>query len=171
MSAASIWMRLTGRKPKAKWFTFRRKVEKAEGDALSFEVPILKVDSERRIVFGIVLEPGTPDQTDAQNDWATAPEIEKSCHEWMRGYAARKTAMGLQHEKRAPSVEPVECFLAPCDFEMPGAVAKADGSPAKKVKAGSWVLGVYVGDDKIWKGCKDGSLTGFSIAGTAERIG
>ena len=126
---------------------------------IEHNVPILKVDKERRLVWGVVLEPGDPDHTDAQHDFASAEEIEMSAHDWLRRFHTQKAEMGLQHEKKAPSVEPIESYIAPMDFKM----GETD------VAKGSWVLGAYVGDDSIWEQVKKGELTGYSIGGSAER--
>ena len=37
----------------------------------------------------------------------------------------------------------------------------------KKVKKGSWVLVTRILDEEVWKAVKDGTLTGYSMAGYA----
>lgn len=133
---------------------------KADPGAVTKFVSFLKRDDEKRIVYGIVLEPGDPEHPDAQGDWLKPDQIETAAHDFMRRYRAAKAGLGLQHEKAAPEVDVVENYIAPADFEMNG----------QKVKQGSWVLGSYVGDDKIWKAVKAGELTGYSIGGTGERV-
>jgi len=128
----------------------------AVGKSVEWQVPIFKADPERRLVYGVVLQ---PDIVDSQDDRVSAEEIEKACHDWMRGYHARRTAMGLQHERKAPAVEPVECYLSPDDCQIGG----------QDVKKGSWVLVSYVGDDRTWESVKQGAYSGYSIGGTAER--
>lgn len=39
----------------------------------------------------------------------------------------------------------------------------------QKVVKGTWCMAMHVLDDGIWKRCKDGGLTGFSIGGSAQR--
>jgi cation transport regulator ChaB len=125
----------------------------------SWYVPVLKADGEKRLVYGIVLEPGDPKHFDSQGDWLKPGEIEESAHDFMRRYRTAKATMGLQHEKDAPEVDVVENYIAPSD-------ATLGGEPVKK---GSWVMAVYVGDAAIWKQIKSGELTGFSIGGRGVR--
>ena len=39
----------------------------------------------------------------------------------------------------------------------------------RRVLKGSWVMGVHIIDDALWHSVKDGTLTGFSVGGTAVR--
>lgn len=128
--------------------------EKAERDMVLF-IPIAKVDDEKQIVYGVVLEPET---VDAQGDIISADEIEKACHDFMRNYRAQKSAMGLMHKREAPEIDVVECAIAPADFKI----------GKQKVKKGSWYMGSYVSSKKIWKDIKDGKLTGYSIGGRGQ---
>jgi cation transport regulator ChaB len=122
-------------------------------------IPITKVDLERRLVYGIVLEPGDPEHVDAQGDWLKPEEIEQSCHEFMKRYRAQETKMRLQHEQDAPKVSIVECYIAPADFVL--------GEQA--VLKGSWVVASHVNDEQLWEQVKAGELTGYSIGGVGER--
>ncbi len=115
-------------------------------------VPITKSDDEKRIAYGVVLE---PDTTDAQGDAQRPDEVEKACHNFLRKYNKQKAAMGYMHKRQAPEIEIVECAIAPADFML----------NKQTVKKGSWYIGAYVGNNKIWKDIKDGRLTGFSIGG------
>ena len=36
------------------------------------------------------------------------------------------------------------------------------------MKAGSWIMSVKVHDATIWKGVKEGKITGFSIGGMSK---
>jgi len=128
--------------------------------AKAWYVPIAKADPDKRIVYGIVLQPGDEKNVDAQHDFVTADEIEVAAHDFMRRYRAQKAALGIQHEKEAPSIDIVENYIAPADFTLNG----------REVLKGSWVMGAYVGDDAAWRAVKDGSLSGFSIGGRGERI-
>ena len=55
---------------------------------------------------------------------------------------------------------PVESFIAPMDMAV-------DGDTIKK---GSWVVGVKIKDDAIWKAVQNGELNAFSIGGQGVRI-
>jgi hypothetical protein len=108
---------------------------------------------ELRYVSGIVLE---PDTVDGQGDTYSAEEIRKSEWLWME----RFQNIGLQHKALVNgSVNVVESYIAPVDMNVNGS----------QIKAGTWMLGVHVVDDALWAAIKNGQLTGFSIAGFAQR--
>jgi cation transport regulator ChaB len=121
-------------------------------------IRLLKAAPERRLVYGVVLEPGDPEHVDTQGDFIPADEIEKSCHAYMRQYRVGKATLGWQHEREAEA-DIVECYIAPVGFQM------GKGT----VKAGSWMLVCRVADDDIWEQVKKGELTGYSIGGIGER--
>ncbi len=117
-------------------------------------VPIIKVDEEKRLVTGIVLE---PDEIDAQKDTISPDVIELAAHDFLADYNNR-TKMGLMHKVFGDiGVELVESWIAREDGEM-------NGSPVKK---GSWLMTVKVLTNTLWKKIKDGEITGFSIGGVA----
>jgi DNA adenine methylase len=125
--------------------------EQAVAKALSLYVPIAKVDDERRLVYGGVLEPGVED---TQGDIATAEAIEEACHRWL----ARYRVVGEQHHKVARPVEVVECYVAPQAIVL----------GAQGFRKGTWILGVRVVSDSLWRDVKAGVYTGFSIGGYGE---
>ncbi len=118
--------------------------------------PIRKAATDRRLVYGIVLE---PDSEDAQGDIIRADEIEAACHDFNRRLALQRAVMGEQHE-RVAAVEVLQSYIAPVDFELEG----------QTVTKGSWVLVSFVGDDRMWEEVKSGELTGYSIGGIGERV-
>jgi hypothetical protein len=112
-----------------------------------------KAGEEKRIVFGIVLEPG---ETDAHKDTVSEEEIEVAAHRWLAKYQNR----GLQHSKLANhQTEIYESFIAPADMTIGG----------QKVKKGSWLLMLHILDKKLWDDIKAGKFTGFSMGGFARR--
>ena len=120
-------------------------------------VPIRKVDTERRLVYGIVLEPGSPENTDAHKDWVSAPVIETTSHAFLSRYH-RQSQLGVQHTVFGEiGVDLVESYIAPVDFEM-------GGEPVSK---GTWVMVTKVVDDALWEDVKAGKITGYSIGGVA----
>ena len=134
-----------------------KKSEDVRSDAdvdIDILFPIAKVD-ERRLITGIVLEPGI---VDAHKDFETAQTIEDAAHNFLRKYN-QQTRMGLQHTMfGAIGVDLVESYLAPQDFDMGG----------EGVRKGSWVITVKVHDDGLWDRIKKGEITGFSIGGSAK---
>jgi len=116
-----------------------------------YEVPISKLDEEKHIVYGVVLE---PESEDTQGDVISAEEIEKTAHLFMM----RARRIGLSHRRRIEAF-PVESFLAPVNFSF-------ENQPVKK---GSWVLGVKIFDEQIWQDVKAGFLGAFSVGGFGTR--
>ena len=116
-----------------------------------FNVPIQKIDDERQIVFGVVLE---PDSVDAQGDKISSEEIEKAAHKFM----VKSRVIGEGHSKTTKA-EPVESYIAPSDFKL----------GEESIKKGSWVLGVHVPDAGLWAKIKNGELNSYSIGGFGIR--
>lgn len=159
-----------------KWFGFRTRIGQdatkpaiwysapsrreppLSGDPVAKFVPFLKA-AEEQVVYGVVLEPGDARHPDTQGDWVRADEIEPAADDFMRRYRRQKAAIGRQHRTVA-EVDILQSFIAPEDMRIDG----------KAVKAGSWVLKCYIGDDGIWEDVKAGRLTGFSIGGLGERV-
>jgi hypothetical protein len=122
-------------------------------ETFAYETPILKVDKEERMVYGVVLEPET---VDAQKDFVTAAEIRKTAHDFMEN----TQKIGLQHEDFKKKFKIMESYIAPEDFQ----VGKTT------VKKGSWLLAVRVISNDVWKKVKKGEITGFSIGGEGTRV-
>jgi hypothetical protein len=114
------------------------------------QVPIFAA-TDKQIVYGVVME---PDVTDSQGDRTTAETIERAAHAFM----VRSRIVGDSHKAKAAAY-PVESYIAPSDIEVAG----------QKVKAGSWIMGIYVADQKLWQAIKNGEYTGLSIGGRAIR--
>jgi DNA adenine methylase len=110
--------------------------------------------NDERFVLGIVLEPET---VDAQGDIYSADEIRTAAHRFMEEFGG----LGLMHRMRVNGrVKVLESYIAPADFTI-GDV---------RVRKGTWLLAVHVLDDGLWSQVKDGTLTGFSIGGSARRV-
>lgn len=114
---------------------------------------IAKTDSEeQRLVYGIVYE---PDELDAHGDFMTSEEIEKAAHQFLKD--ARN--VDKQHNFQKGYGEVVESYIAPQNFQV----------GEETVKKGSWVL-VTKASEEIWNDIKNGKITGYSMAGTAEVV-
>lgn len=121
-------------------------------------VPLIKMDEEKRLVTGVVLE---PDEVDAHGDFERADTIQRAAHKFLADFNTR-TKLGIQHSIFGDiGVDLVESFIAPMDLIMGGHL----------VKSGSWVMVVKVIDDVIWQAVKSGAITGFSIGGVATVAG
>jgi len=122
-------------------------IMKAEGYAT-----ILKADEDKRIVCGVVLEPGT---FDLQRDRLSADEIRRSGEDYLK-----ESRIFFDRHRKPARAELVKFWFAEDDQKVLGQL----------VKAGSWVLCVHVSDDKIWDKIKRGEYTGFSVGGRGVRI-
>jgi hypothetical protein len=112
---------------------------------------IAKADDEKRLVYGIVLEPNT---IDLQGDTITVDTIEQAAHDFL----AQSRAVGDMHSGPADA-EVVESYLTPADGEMGG----------QSFKTGTWIMAVKVNSLSLWELIKAGEYTGFSIGGFGAR--
>jgi hypothetical protein len=112
--------------------------------------------ADERYVLGVVLEPLTVEDADAQGDIYDAPTIKRAAHMYMQRYQN----VGLQHKEMVSDrVILVESYIAPVQMNLGGTI----------IKAGSWMMAVRVDDDEMWAAVKSGAITGFSIGGWATR--
>lgn len=142
----------------------KRRTRKMEKD-----LPILKIDEEKRVVYGVVLDPYI---VDTQGDWSPPSEVEKTAHGWME----ISRTIGLRHKAEANAI-PVESFLMP--YPSDDDYKRAMGNrPHRVIKfkfgsgfvhSGSWVLGTKIRDEPTWVLVKSGELGSYSIGGHGER--
>lgn len=134
----------------------------------SLVVPISKADSEKQIVYGVVLDPY---QVDSQDDWVPPKAVEETAHRWL----AESRVIGLDHSEVAKA-HPVESYMVPYpsredyDNAMANEPHRAYTMPFGDdiVHSGSWVLGTKLGDEE-WASVKDGELNAYSIGGYGNR--
>jgi len=135
-------------------YSLPRKVEelkKTYSSKFDRQVKIAKSDIDRRLVYGVVLE---PEVIDAHNDIVSIDEIENAAH----NYLIKSRMIGDQHSKPAKA-DIVESYIAPADLDIGG----------QQIKKGSWVMVTKVHDDNMWSGIKKGAYTGYSIGGYAVK--
>jgi len=125
-----------------------------EGTADLF-VPIAKIDTDRQIVTGIVLEPG---EVDAQNDTVSDEVIERASINFLSRYNS-ETQLGLMHKAFGDIGLQLAASWVALTNQTLG---------KKKVKRGSWLMSMKVIDSKLWERVKKGEFTGFSIGGVAK---
>lgn len=128
-----------------------------EEDTVKTENVAKSVNTEKRLFTAVVLRPNVPD---AHGDIYDEDTVEKACHSFSQ--FCRKA--NLQHivDVENDAISFVENYVAPQDFQLgEGMVMKGD-----------WVATAKVNDDEIWKMCKDGTFTGFSVGclATTEKI-
>lgn len=128
-------------------------IKSEEEPSLQKEVPIVKTDEEKRLVTGLVYEPGVED---SHGDFMTAEEIEKAAHLFMEEYQE----VDKQHNWEGGYGKVVESWVAKADTHMGDQV----------VTKGSWCMTVKVEDEETWQEIKKGEVTGFSMGGVGERI-
>ncbi len=126
--------------------------EYTKKSAKDYFVPIIKADEEKRLIYGIVME---PDSVDSQGDKTTAEEIEKAAHKFM----LNSQIIYNEHEKPEPDCNVVESYICPQNIKM----GESD------IKKGSWVMVTHCAKDELWEQVKKGGFTGYSIKGFAQR--
>ncbi len=108
---------------------------------------------EERFVLGVVLE---PEVEDTQGDIYSPEEVRNACHHFMED--ARK--IGYMHRSLlGQGAAILENYITPVAFQING----------QAVKAGTWLLGLRIHDKGVWQDIKDGTITGYSIGGSALR--
>lgn len=135
------------------------------GDMFKFENEIVlrKANWDKKLVYGVVYE---PDTVDTHGDWATAEEIEKAAHNFMRNVRASGKWTNKDHkageEGELSGVEIVESFIAPVAFMYEGTDAV--------VKKGSWVIVSKVLNPDLQKAIESGDTAAYSMEGTGNRV-
>lgn len=117
-------------------------------------VPILKMDEEKRMVYGVVY---SPNEEDAHGDFMTKEEIEKASYNFMK--ARRTTNIDKQHDYEADEGFVAESWL----------IRKNDPLFPDEPE-GAWAVGIKVENDETWQQVKDGEITGISMGGFGKRI-
>lgn len=110
---------------------------------------IIKADTNKHYVTGIVYEPMTED---TDGNYMTEEEITKAAHWFMK----HGGDVDLQHcFDKANGVEVVESFVAKSEMDI-------DGVP---IKQGTWLMTMEISNADIWKAIEKGELTGYSMGG------
>lgn len=130
----------------------------------SLRVPVIKVQPEKQIVYGVILDPY---QIDLHDDWIPPAEIEATAHDFL----AKSRVIGLRHKGRAEA-EVVESWveLYPSTKDRDDALQNLPHSVFRRefgsdvLHSGAWVAGVRLSDE-LWALHKRGELDAFSIGG------
>jgi len=132
----------------------KKHVEVDKKEESIFEVPIVKADEEKHLVYGAVL---IPDTRDSQGDIITAEEIEKTAH----AYLIQSRTIDNRHAEALPleKARPVESYILPQNTTL----------GKKELPAGTWIMTVHIPDDGLWEAVKSGELNAFSIYGVGKR--
>ncbi len=126
---------------------------------------IVKVDTDRRLITGVVLEPwdGDPETAaahqDSQRDVVRAEVIEEACHAYLRKFN-KGTHLTLMHDDSTEApLELCECWITRTDLTFGD----------ETVRKGTWLMTLYVAGDDEWDLVKRGELDGLSFGGTGRR--
>lgn len=114
-----------------------------------------EVEGERRYVFGVVLEPGV---VDLQGDTYSAETVRQAAHGWMAKGAHR----GVMHEQLGDgAVDVVESVVVPDEA--------GDGWKVgdETLRPGTWLVGMRVKSEALWRRIKGWPEGGFSIGGSS----
>ena len=114
-------------------------------------VKIASVDEEKRVVYGVVIE---PEVEDADGNWATEDEILDAAHK----FALNGMVLKHEHSEEIQDSLVVETYVTPVDMQIGDEL----------VKSGTWILGTKVFSDERWDMVKSGKYTGYSFGGTAK---
>lgn len=122
---------------------------KTESVEKEWFVDFVKVEEEKRLVTGIVVE---PEVEDTYGDVISVEEIEKAMIRFMEG----GPEIRVEHDPDfRPKVAIIENWI-----EREG---RAVGE--QFIKAGTWLMTTKVLDDEVWEMIKDGRLNGYSFRG------
>lgn len=114
-----------------------------------WSVDFIKVEEEKRLVTGVVVEPETED---TYGDIISPEEIEKA----MIGFMEKGPQIRVQHDMNfTPKVAVIENWI-----EREGKVIGENF-----VKAGTWLMTTKINDDEVWEMIKAGKLNGYSFHG------
>lgn len=120
------------------------------------EVMIAKQDDDLRIAYGVVL---IPEFRDGEKDIISADEVRESAHFFM----LRSRVIGFRHRRKSKA-KLVESYLAPQPLTFKGQKG------TQKVPTGTWIIGIFVPDDKEWADIKSGKIAAFSPGGFSRKL-
>ncbi len=107
---------------------------------LNKEIPIIKREEKRRLIFGVVYEPNV---VDAHGDNTTPDELQKAAHKFLE----RHNSINFMHETKINQhAKVVESFIAPITYRENGQTIKKWSSPRssegpRELAKHQWVAG------------------------------
>lgn len=107
---------------------------------------VKSINEDKRLFTAIVLR---PNEVDAHGDIYDAETVEKACHDFTEFCRQGN----LQHIVETQSITFVESHIAKTSYQL------GEG----EVKEGDWLMTARIEDDDLWKACKEGLFTGFSV--------
>lgn len=133
----------------------QKEIEKAESLVPEY-IEICKQNEELRIAYGVVL---IPEFRDGEKDIISSEEIRKAAHFFM----LKSRVIGFRHRRKSKA-KLVESYLAPQPLTFKGQ------NGTQKVPTGTWIIGIFVPNDKEWEDIKSGKINAFSPGGFSRKI-
>jgi hypothetical protein len=113
---------------------------------------------DRRIVYGVVLEPEPFGGRGDGHDETYGPDVvRRAAYGWLASFANLNDSHGRFLSKQ--EIVPVESFIAPVQFSIGGTV----------IPQGAWVVAAKIVSDVLWGRVLTGELSAWSIEGFATR--
>lgn len=119
----------------------------------TYEIDTIEKQDKSHFILGRVM---IPDKVDADNEVISKEETEKAAHQFLQN----SHTIGLVHKHYSPDTYLVENYLAPVDFKKNG----------KTIKENTWIIGVQIDNNEVWKAVNEGKLRAFSIGGWAKKV-
>lgn len=120
------------------------------GTAIDHTFKILKVDNEKRMVFGLVY---SPDEVDTFGDTASAEVIEEAAHRFM--LEKKQDNVDKMHNENPEHGIVVETYIVLAENSM---------FPDDE---GAWAVGIKIQNEKTWEAIKRGDIGGLSMGAKA----
>ena len=118
------------------------------------EIPIIKEQSAKRLVTGIVLK---ANEVDYHGDIYDDDVVEQTAYKFLAQYNV-ETELGVQHTAFDKDIDLYESFV----------VKSGDRFSGIDFDTTAWLVTVKVNDDDTWSKIEKKEITGFSIAGLAK---
>ncbi len=126
----------------------------AEGDDPRKSLAVFfGMEEEQRVMYSVAMDSAGGEWTGGQ--WSPEHIIE-AAHNYMINYQRVTFRHGPDIGKMKVAI--VESFIAPVDM------------PQFDIKAGSWIMGLKIFDDQLWKLVKEGYIVGLSVGGYLKGV-
>ena len=145
---------LVGAAANKRTFVYKSAGAAGRGEEVKISLSNLCKSLDHHMVYGVVY---SPDEIDTQCEYSTADEIEKAAHEFLADLNQRN--VDVEHSFKPEGAYVAESWL------LKGQDERFPGAPE-----GSWAVGIKITDEALWKSVKDGTVSGLSMAGVAEKV-
>lgn len=123
----------------------KKKILKFDSEAIADQASIVPKDEYERLIYSEVYAPNRPDSDGA---FMTADNIKQMAHRFIA--SGKMGQIDLFHDNNVvDGCVVVESFIA------------REGDPT--FIEGAWVVGIYIGNDTVWKAILDGTINGLSV--------